>query len=75
MTYHIEDDNRVNHIPSVQSYPVEEVMLDLLHTAAHLLVMGGKLLYLIPTTYDFEITDLPVHPCFIINSTCEQGNT
>ena len=25
---------------------------------------GGRLLYLIPTTYDFSIRDLPVHPCF-----------
>ena len=24
---------------------------------------GGMLTYLIPTAYDFELTDLPTHPC------------
>ncbi len=24
---------------------------------------GGVLTYLIPTTYDFTLTDLPLHPC------------
>ena len=24
---------------------------------------GGRLIYLIPTTYDFEVSDLPLHPC------------
>ena len=72
VTYELLDSNRVTHIPSVQNYPVEEVMLDLLHTAALLLSVTGRLVYLIPTTYDFELTDLPVHPCFVINTTCEQ---
>jgi hypothetical protein len=38
-------------------------MLDLLHTSARALVTGGRLAYLIPTTYDFSEGDLPVHPC------------
>ncbi len=40
-----------------------QVMLDLLHTSARSLVTGGRLAYLIPTTYDFSEADLPVHPC------------
>ena len=37
-----------------QAYAVEEVMLDLLHNAAILLKNGGRLLYLIPTPWDFR---------------------
>jgi len=33
-TYRILPECRADHIPSVQPYPVEEVLLDLLHTAA-----------------------------------------
>jgi tRNA (guanine10-N2)-methyltransferase len=36
--YKISDERRHDHIPSTQKYPVEEVMLDLLHTAARSLV-------------------------------------
>lgn len=38
VTYSIAEERRHDHIPSVQRYPVEEVMLDLLHTAARSLV-------------------------------------
>lgn len=65
--------NRPDHIPATQHYPVEEVMLDLLHTAASLLVLGGRLVYLIPTTYDFVPSDLPRHPCLELQQTCEQS--
>ena len=47
-------------------------MLDLLHTAARLLRMDGKLVYLIPTTYDFTVDDLPKHPCLQIKYLCQQ---
>jgi tRNA (guanine10-N2)-methyltransferase len=38
VTYTIAEDRRHDHIPRTQKYPVEEVMLDLLHTAARSLV-------------------------------------
>lgn len=38
VTYTIPEERRQDHIPSTQRYPVEEVMLDLLHTAARSLV-------------------------------------
>jgi tRNA (guanine10-N2)-methyltransferase len=38
VTYTIPEERRHDHIPSTQRYPVEEVMLDLLHTAARSLV-------------------------------------
>jgi tRNA G10 N-methylase Trm11 len=37
--YNISSERRGDHIPSTQNYPVEEVMLDLLHTAAESLVL------------------------------------
>ena len=51
----------MNHIPSVQNYPVEEVMLDLLHTAAHLLTIGGYVIcsvtYIHVHLFEFIITN------------------
>eukprot|EP01035_Chromulina_nebulosa_P062554 gene62554-85546_t len=34
LRYSIAEERRADHVPAVQPYPVEEVMLDLLHTAA-----------------------------------------
>ncbi|KAJ1421539.1 S-adenosyl-L-methionine-dependent methyltransferase, partial [Ochromonadaceae sp. CCMP2298] len=48
VTNPVAADRRHDHIPRVQRYEVEEVMLDLLHTAARCLVVGGRLSYLIP---------------------------
>eukprot|EP00981_Chlorochromonas_danica_P010919 scaffold3535_cov162-Ochromonas_danica.AAC.5 len=70
--YSLTAEQRVDHIPSTQTYAVEEVMLDLLHNAARSLVMNGRLVYLIPTTYDFTINDLPRHPCLVIEDICHQ---
>jgi hypothetical protein len=72
VTYTISEDRRHDHVPSTQHYPVEEVMLDLLHNAARTLVQGGKLCYLIPTILGFCEGDLPVHPCLRFITMCEQ---
>lgn len=72
-SYTIAPDERMDHIPSTQNYPVEEVMLDLLHAAAKLLKVGGALCYLIPTSYDFKVDDLPKHPCLTMKRLCHQG--
>jgi hypothetical protein len=63
------------HSPHVatQNYSVEEVMLDLVHNAARTLTMHGRLVYLIPTPYDFTIADLPRHPCLEIIAMSEQS--
>jgi tRNA (guanine10-N2)-methyltransferase len=68
----VSDDKRSDHYPATQNYTVEEVMLDLLHTSARALTMGGRLAYLIPTPYDFVVSDLPEHPCLTIERTCRQ---
>lgn len=70
--YQIPTERRHDHIPSTQTYPVEEVMLDLLDNAARSLVLGGPLVYLIPTTYDFTEQDLPRHPCLALEEVCHQ---
>eukprot|EP01036_Dinobryon_divergens_P033271 gene33271-43022_t len=72
LRYSIAEERRADHVPAVQPYPVEEVMLDLLHTAATALRCGGVLTYLIPTTYDFTLTDLPLHPCLDLLQVCHQ---
>ena len=71
--YHIDREKRSAHVPATQNYPVEEVMLDLMHAAARLLVRGGRLCYLIPTPYDFHLSDLPQHPCLRVEQLCLQG--
>lgn len=70
--YAIPPEFRLDHIPTTQHYPVEEVMLDLLHTAALTLKPGGLLVYLLPTTYDFTPGDLPHHPCLTLQEVCHQ---
>lgn len=73
VVYTVEEEMRENHYPATQNYGVEEVMLDLLHNAAVLLKVGATLSYLIPTTYDFCVEDLPEHPCFRIKYLCVQN--
>ena len=63
LSYVVPEEKRYDHTPHTQIYRVEEVMLDLLHTAAVSLRVGGVLAYVIPTPYDFDVTDLPWHPC------------
>lgn len=70
--YEVSAERRADHIPSTQSYAVEEVMLDLLECSAMLLKVDGTLCYLIPTPYDFSPSDLPAHPCFELEHLCLQ---
>lgn len=70
--YEVSPERRRDHIPSTQSYAVEEVMLDLLECSAMLLKLEGALCYLIPTPYDFSLGDLPSHPCFELEHLCLQ---
>jgi len=72
-SYTVPEKDRPDHIPSTQNYPVEEVMLDLLHASARLLAVGGSLCYLIPTSYEFDVDDLPKHPCLELTRLCHQG--
>ena len=51
------------HVPSSVVYPVEDVMEDLVQLAAEQLVVGGRLVYLLPTYGEFQIDQLPQHEC------------
>lgn len=73
VNYTVDPLKRLDHIPATQHYNVNEVMLDLLHAAASLLVIEGKLIYILPTPYLFEIDDLPHHPCLELNYLCHQS--
>jgi len=58
-----------DHIPQCIDYKVPDVMADLLELAAKTLVIGGRLVYWLPTTHEFKLTDLPKHPCLrLINA-------
>ena len=59
------DEHRHDHIAQTKPYDVGDVMADLLDVAARVLVMGGRLVYVIPsfaTDFDPE-EDLPRHDC------------
>eukprot|EP00466_Bigelowiella_natans_P013602 jgi/Bigna1/141471/aug1.63_g16179 len=63
------------HVPSSIPYPVEDVMADLLDVAAEYLVLGGRLVYLLPTVGDFDSSKLPTHPCLSLIAHSSQALT
>ena len=54
---------------------VKDVLVDLLDLAAKSLKRGGRLVYLLPTPYDFVDADLPRHPCLEPCANSEQPLT
>lgn len=61
------------HIPQLQPYDIEDVMNDLLDTAARTLKVGGKLVYLLPATCYFNPdTDIPIHSCMSVLYVAQQ---
>lgn len=69
----IPDKDRYDHIAQTKPYPVSDVMADLVEMAARTLVMGGRLVYIIPSMKDFDPdADLPRHPCLKIIHICYQ---
>lgn len=52
-----------------------QVMADLLDMAAKMLVHGGRLVYLLPTTFEFCEEDLPQHPCLRVIANSEDKLT
>ncbi|PRP87928.1 tRNA guanosine-2'-O-methyltransferase 11 [Planoprotostelium fungivorum] len=66
---------RSNHIIQCINYAVSDVLHDLLNLAATRLVVGGRLVYWLPTTDQYKDSDLPLHPCLRIISNSEQPLT
>lgn len=65
------------YYPSSIVYDVDNLIKDLLSFAAKALVMGGRLVYFLPTGEDFAVeTHVPTHPClrFIAHS-CDYYST
>ena len=69
----ILEEHRHDHIAQTKPYAVSDVMSDLLDVAARTLVMGGRLVYIIPSFSDFdEDSDLPRHECLKTVHICYQ---
>jgi tRNA (guanine10-N2)-methyltransferase len=69
----IKEEERHDHIPQTKPYAVSDVMSDLLDMASRSLVLGGRLVYVIPSFADFNpSTDLPQHECLQLVHSCYQ---
>ncbi|TVU29699.1 hypothetical protein EJB05_21278 [Eragrostis curvula] len=73
--YTVPEEKRDNHIPSTAAYSLAECVHDLLHLAARMLVMGGRLVFFYPILRGEDgssNTQFPEHPCFKLICSCEQ---
>ena len=69
----VPDERRHDHIAQTMVYAVSDVMSDLLDVSAQTLVMGGRLVYIIPSMTDFDAeVDLPRHDCLELVHVCYQ---
>ncbi|CAH0473483.1 unnamed protein product [Peronospora belbahrii] len=66
---------QANYIAPTQPYAAEDVMTDLMEFSAQTLREGGRLVYLLPTTYEYTDADLPRHPCLQLLANSEQKLT
>jgi tRNA (guanine10-N2)-methyltransferase len=55
-------------IPQCVGYALRDVLHDLIVFSAKTLVVGGRLVYWLPTNKDYQETDLPLHPCLRVIS-------
>ena len=63
---------RGEHIPHTQIYRPEDLLPDLIDSAAKLLVLGGRLVYLLPVDVgNYEDDLLPRHPCLKVIANSE----
>ncbi|KAG7626655.1 putative tRNA (guanine(10)-N(2))-methyltransferase [Arabidopsis thaliana] len=72
--YTVPDDKRTDHIPSTGAYSLVECVHDLLHLAARMLVMKGRLVFFFPVLRDETGSEVkfPEHPCFKLVAVSEQ---
>lgn len=71
----LSEQRKQNYIAPTQPYAAEDVMSDLLQFAAETLREGGRLVYLLPTTYEYTDADLPRHPQLHVVANSEQKLT
>ena len=69
----IPDHLRKDHIPMTKPYKVSDIMTDLVDTAARMLVKGGRFVYLLPVVIaEYDVSQVPQHPCLKIIANSEQ---
>lgn len=65
---------REDYYPPTKPYEMSEVLIDLLNFAAENLVVGGRLVYWLPTIVDeYCNKDVPLHPSMVLISNSEQN--
>ncbi|KAI8056218.1 hypothetical protein BDF22DRAFT_674429 [Syncephalis plumigaleata] len=63
-----------NYYPPTRPYEMDDVIRDLHEFAAQNLVLGGRLVYWLPTiTDEYEPKDIPEHPCLTVIANSEQS--
>lgn len=70
-----DDPGWLPHTPQCVPYSVPDVLTDLLDFSARSLRVGGRLVFWLPTTIEFQPSDLPTHPCFTLIANSEQRLT
>ncbi|KAJ1662118.1 hypothetical protein IW140_000803 [Coemansia sp. RSA 1813] len=69
----VENHKRSDYYPPTVAYEMSDVISDLLDLAAEKLVVGGRLVYWLPTvTNEYEPKDIPLHPVLRLVSNSEQ---
>ncbi|KAJ2723182.1 hypothetical protein GGI07_002817 [Coemansia sp. Benny D115] len=64
---------RTDYYPPTVPYEMSDVISDLLEFAAQKLVVGGRLVYWLPTVADeYDPKDVPMHPAFRLVANSEQ---
>ncbi|KAI7826635.1 S-adenosyl-L-methionine-dependent methyltransferase [Kickxella alabastrina] len=69
----VENYKRAEYYPPTVPYEMSDVIGDLMQFAAEKLVVGGRLVYWLPTVADeYDPKDLPVHPALSLVANSEQ---
>ncbi|KAJ2641362.1 hypothetical protein GGF44_002158, partial [Coemansia sp. RSA 1694] len=69
----VENFRRSDYLPPTIPYEMSDVIADLLAFAAEKLVVGGRLVYWLPTVAgEYDPGDLPVHPVLRVVANSEQ---
>ncbi|KAJ1922920.1 hypothetical protein LPJ71_001034 [Coemansia sp. S17] len=69
----VENHRRSDYLPPTVPYEMSDVIGDLLGLAAEKLVVGGRLVYWLPTVAgEYDPKDLPVHPVLRVVANSEQ---
>lgn len=63
------------YVPGLERVKFVDMLSGLLAFAADKLVPGGRLVYWLPTTIDYQDSDVPTSPCFRLVANCDQPMT